>query len=125
MEDDMSKTAPVRILLGWLALVWTVAAGAAESTATFVVQAQISAACEVSSSILDFGPLGVLSGNIDATTTLVAVCTNSTPYDIGLDAGSAVGSTVDNRLLANGAATLSYQLYSDSTHNQIWGEIGR
>ena len=113
----MTKTAPMRTLIGLAALSCPVAAGAATSTTTFVVQAQITAACTISATSLNFGTLSSFTGNTDVTSTVNAVCTNTTPYDIAMDKGSAAGSSIESRLLANGTATLSYQLYRDATHN--------
>ncbi|MFX7139997.1 spore coat protein U domain-containing protein, partial [Acinetobacter baumannii] len=43
-------------------------------------------------------------------------------YNVGLDAGTAAGSTITNRLLAGPAAsTVAYQLYRDAARTQIWG----
>lgn len=53
-------------------------------------------------------------------------CTNTTPYNIGLDAGTTTGSTVANRLMAgtatgNTATTVAFQLYRDAGRSTIWG----
>jgi|SRR5271165_1854374 len=48
-------------------------------------------------------------------------CTNTTPYNIGLDAGTATGATVTTRKMTNGAATVSYLLYSGSGRTTNWG----
>ena len=65
------------------------AAQAATTTSTFSVQLAITAQCVINSaSTLNFGSNGVINANIDQTSTLVVQCTNTTPYDIGLDAGT-------------------------------------
>ena len=48
-------------------------------------------------------------------------CTNTTPYNIGLDAGTGSGATVATRKMTSGGATVSYSLYSDSAHATVWG----
>jgi len=96
-------------------------ASAATKTTTFLVQAQITADCSITANDLNFGSLGVLSANNDATTTLTATCSNTTPYNVGLNAGSVAGSTVATRLLGNGTATLAFQLYRDAARTQVWG----
>jgi len=96
-------------------------AWAATKTATFLVQAQIVADCTVAATNLDFGTIGLLSANTDAATTLTVTCSNTSTYNVGLNAGTGTGSTIPNRLLANGAATLQYQLYLTSARNTVWG----
>src|SRR6478752_1824635 len=75
------------------------------------VQMVITATCTVNSaSTLNFGTQGVLSTNVDQTSTLQVTCTNTTPYNIGLDAGTGSGATVATRKLTSGGATVNYTL---------------
>jgi spore coat protein U-like protein len=83
-----------------------------------------------STATLNFGSMGVLGGaagttNNDATTSVAVQCTNTTPYDIGLDAGTTTSGTTTTRLMVGGssAATVAYKLYSDSGHTTNWGNI--
>jgi spore coat protein U-like protein len=93
------------------------------------VQLQINAQCVINNTAtLDFGTAGVLGGaggttNTDQTTTVSVQCTNTTPYDIGLDQGTTTGGLVSQRLLYNSgtAATIRYNLYTTSGHGTIWG----
>ena len=48
-------------------------------------------------------------------------CTNTTPYNIGLDAGTGSGATVATRKMTSGRAAVKYSLYSDSAHTTVWG----
>jgi spore coat protein U-like protein len=110
--------------LGCLGALLTLAPPAPASTTkttTFQVSLVISNDCEISATALSFGTSGVLSANINQSTTLSVTCSNTTPYSVGLDAGSVSGSTVATRLLNNGAATVQFQLYSDAAHTTIWG----
>src|SRR5262249_60274973 len=59
--------------------------------------------------------------NVDQTSTIVVQCTNTTTYDIGLDAGTGSGASVATRKLSGGGATINYRLYSESTHTTVWG----
>lgn len=98
------------------------AAHAATTTNTFTVQITIAASCTISSaSTLNFGNQGVLTANVDQTSTVQVQCTNTTPYNIGLNAGLGSGATVTNRKLTNGANTINYSLYSDSGRTTNWG----
>ena len=63
---------------------------AATTTSTFTVQMTVTSSCVINSaSTLNFGNQGVLVANVDNTSTLQVQCTNTTPYNIGLDAGTA------------------------------------
>jgi len=104
-------------------------ADATTTTQTFQVQLTIQAQCVINSTAtLNFGTLGVLAGagqnaNNDQTTTVAVQCTNSTPYDIGLDGGTTTGGTTTTRLLHNSSTNenVQYKLYSDSGHSTNWG----
>jgi spore coat protein U domain-containing protein, fimbrial subunit CupE1/2/3/6 len=94
----------------------------ATTTTTFTVQITITASCTiVSASTLNFGSQGVLTANVDQTSTIQVQCTNTTPYNIGLDAGTATGATVTTRKMTNAGATISYSLYSNSARTTNWG----
>lgn len=96
---------------------------------TFAVSLTIAAQCVINStSTLAFGSLGVLGGasgivNNDQTSTIAVQCTNTTPFNIGLNEG-ANGSSVTTRKLLNtgSAATVNYSLYSDTNHALNWGK---
>ena len=97
-------------------------AQAATSTATFAVQVSITATCTINSAgTLNFGSVGLLSANTDQTSTIQVTCTNTTPYNIGLDAGTGTGATVATRKLTSGSKTINYTLYSDSGRTTVWG----
>ncbi|KUY73740.1 spore coat U domain-containing protein [Burkholderia sp. RF4-BP95] len=106
----------------------TVAAVYSNGTATaqFNVTLTIQANCAIAANPLAFGSSGVLTAAINQQTTVSVTCSNSTPYNIGLDAGSVSGSTVSSRLMAgttsgNTGTTVGYQLYQDSGHTTVWG----
>lgn len=95
---------------------------AATTTSTFTVQITIAGSCAITStSTLDFGTQNVLTANVDTTSTVQVQCTNTTPYNIGFDAGTASGATVSTRKMTNGAATVSYALYSNAGRTVNWG----
>jgi spore coat protein U-like protein len=97
---------------------------AATATSSFTVQMTITASCVVNSAtMLDFSSHGVLTANVDATSTINIQCTNSTFYSIGLNPGTATGATVTTRKMTQGAATVSYSLYSDPGRLTNWGNI--
>jgi spore coat protein U-like protein len=98
-------------------------AHAATTTTTFQVKLTITAQCTiVSASILDFGSNGVINANIDQTSTLNVQCTNSTPYNIGFNAGTTTGGTIATRLMTGPAsATVQYSLYTTAARTVVWG----
>src|SRR2546429_1475867 len=95
---------------------------AGTTTMTFTSQISLTAACTINSaSALNFGTQGMLAANVDQSSTIQVTCTNTTPYTIGLDAGTGTGATVATRKLSSGGNTVSYTLYSDAAHTTVWG----
>ncbi len=90
-------------------------------TTTFNTTASVAAQCNVSAANLGFGAINPLSSQVDATTTLTVNCTKNSPYIVGLDAGVTTGATIAQRLMANGANTMQYNLYTNSARSSIWG----
>jgi len=109
------------LLLGSLMFA-AVRSEAATVTTNFTVQITIQANCAINSaSTLDFGTQGVLSANIDQTSTIQVTCTNTTAYNIGLSAGTGAGATVATRKMTSGGNTIDYSLYRDAARTQVWG----
>ncbi len=95
---------------------------AATTTGSFTVQMTITASCLINSaSTLNFGSSGVIAANVDQTSTVQVQCTNTTPYNIGLDAGTGTGATVATRKMTNGSNTINYALYSNAGRTTLWG----
>ncbi len=82
--------------------------------------ATVVANCTVSASTLAFGNYtGALTNNACAVTV---TCTNTTSFDIGLDAGMATGATVTTRMMTGpSSARLNYALFRDGARTQNWG----
>ncbi len=124
----MRMTTGLGVLTG-LAVAGGPAAATTSINSTFQVQLTIQAQCVINSTAtLNFGSLGVLGGsggsaNNDQTTTVAVQCTNSTPYNIGLDAGTTTGGSTGTRLLFNTSTseTVQYKLYQDAGHSTNWG----
>lgn len=96
---------------------------AATSTTTFQVTATVLSTCVLAATPLVFGNYDPNAGTaLDINSTITATCTIGTPYDIGLDAGTAAGATVTTRQMTNGANALNYALYSDSARTLNWGQ---
>ncbi|HJW42555.1 MAG TPA: spore coat U domain-containing protein [Rhizomicrobium sp.] len=99
-------------------------ADATTTTSTFSATITIQASCQVvSGNTLAFGTHGVLVANTDTTATFTVQCSNTTPYNVGLDAGTTAGGTTTTRLMNNSGTTVSYKMYSDSGHTTNWGNV--
>jgi spore coat protein U-like protein len=93
---------------------------AASSNTTFQVTATVAATCLISATNLAFGSYtGTL---VNATSTITVTCSNTTPYNVGLDVGTSSGAAVSSRKMGGpGGALLGYALFRDSGHTQNWG----
>ncbi len=89
-------------------------------TSHFNVKATVVKACDITANSMNFG---TYSGSlINSTSTISITCTNSTTYNVGLDAGTASGATVTNRSMTGPAsALLAYKLFRDSGRTLNWG----
>lgn len=97
-------------------------ANATTSTTTFGVTATVQASCQITATPLAFGTYS--GGQIDATSTVTATCTNSTTYTIGLSAGLGQGASTSNRLMTGpAAAVLPYSAYQDGGRTLNWGIV--
>lgn len=94
---------------------------------TFTASATVVADCNISATPLDFGSVGLLTGNRDAASTLTVQCTASAPYSIALNAGTGNGANVAARRMtrSGGQQTVGYQLYSDAARTVPWGDGSR
>ena len=72
---------------------------------------------------LDFGTYTAQGGSpLQGTTLLQTTCTPNTTYNVGLNAGTSPGATVNQRRMVSGSQVLNYPLYSDTPRSKIWGE---
>jgi len=82
-------------------------------TANFDVTLTIIADCTIAANALNFGSSqGVLATSVSANTTLNVTCTNTTPYNVGLSAGTGTGSTTAARLMSGTGANTSTVAYN-------------
>lgn len=91
---------------------------------TFTATASVVSDCNISATALDFGPVGLLNGNHDASSNLSVQCTQGASYSIALNAGVGVGANVAARRMTRsaGGQTVTYQLYADANRTQLWGD---
>lgn len=121
----MSTSNRNRVLAAVLAAVmpFTSAFAASPQTATFDVTMRVIADCKISATGIDFGQTGVISAAKTGQSNLTVTCTNTTPYNVGLDAGDGAGSTGTTRyMVGTGANTDKVQvnLYRDG-NSSFWG----
>lgn len=101
------------------------AAGVAQSattTTTFAVTATVQSTCSASATALAFPAYTPGGGAQTGNSTINVRCTKNTPYTVALNAGSTTGATQAQRLLANGANTLEYNLYSTAGFATVLGD---
>ena len=94
-------------------------AHASTATASISVSAAVLANCGITAAPLAFGTYATTT--VANTTTVIVTCTNTTSYNVGLDAGQGSGATVALRKMTNGSSTLGYTLTTDSGHVNTWG----
>jgi spore coat protein U domain-containing protein, fimbrial subunit CupE1/2/3/6 len=120
--SDSSRCRLALLVVG-LAALTPADAAAAEATDSFQVSATVDAVCQVSASDLDFGTYDPTAGSPHTSTTTIEVtCTPDAAYDVGLDAGLGAGATVANRIMTKTTDELTYSLFRESTHTDVWGE---
>ena len=117
----MNKRLAVLVLLA--AVPWADAFAQQKNTSTtFKVSARVNAVCEIVATDLAFGAYTSQgTAPLQGTTLLTATCTPGSAYNIGLNAGTSPGATVNQRKMVSGANALNYNLYSDSARGVIWG----
>ncbi|MGK5055048.1 Csu type fimbrial protein [Janthinobacterium sp. RB2P8] len=95
------------------------------NTATFDVTLKIIANCTIAAANLDVGQSqGVLATAVNVNTTVSVTCTNTTPYNVGLTAGSGMGSSGTTRYLSGTGGnleTVQLDLYQ-SAGSTLWGD---
>ena len=97
-------------------------ANSATTTASFSVSETLLATCSVTATTLAFTAYTPGAGGVANNSTISVKCTKSTPYTISLNKGTTVGGSVAQRLMAFGANTLQYNLYTTAAVNVIFGD---
>jgi spore coat protein U-like protein len=95
-------------------------ARAAQGTASFPVSMTVQKVCSFIATVMDFG---VYTGALlNGTGTVTVTCTNTTPFEVGIDAGMNNGGYAFNwEMVGPGGVLLPYQVYTDSAHTIRWG----
>lgn len=101
------------------------AAGVAQSattTTTFAVTATVQSTCSASATALAFGTYTPGAGAVTNNSTISVKCTKNTPYTVTLNAGTTTGDAFTQRLMASGANTLQYNLYTTAAFTTVFGD---
>lgn len=85
------------------------------------VSATVVSSCTVTATTLDFGATSLLAANIDATSSLSVICTQSTPYQVRLSGGGAAAVNPAPRQMSLGVNKIDYGLYRDAARLLYWG----
>jgi len=110
-------------LMAFCSFAWS-DAEATTVTGTFNVTVTIAATCVLNSATnLNFGTQGVLAAPINNESTITVTCTNTTPYNIGLDKGLNGGSVTTRQMKGVArAALVNYSLFRDAPMTLNWGQ---
>lgn len=99
---------------------------AGQNSTTFNVTITINANCTIAATNLAFGPQGVLAAAVTSTSSVTVTCTNTTPYTVGLNAGTGSGNTETSRHMfgttaGNTTSSIAYHLYKADLTTE-WGD---
>jgi len=98
---------------------------AATATTTFAVTATVLSGCAVTATDLIFGNYSSTAATpTNATSSVVATCTNGVAYTIAADAGTGTGATEAARSMTGlvGGGALNYLMYTNSVRTALWGD---
>jgi spore coat protein U-like protein len=95
--------------------------GSRNATSSFSVLANVISTCNISATNIGFGSVGVVSSNVDATSTVSAQCNTSVPYTVSLSGGNAAATDPTQRKMAKASETVTYGLYRDAARLLPWG----
>ncbi|WP_038035362.1 spore coat U domain-containing protein [Thermopetrobacter sp. TC1] len=99
------------------------AQAASTVTSTFQTQITIEDDCEITSPTdMNFGSVGLLNSNVDATSTFVVRCTENTDYTIALDNGQNASGGTSRMANSDGTKFVTYELYQDSGRTTLWDD---
>jgi spore coat protein U-like protein len=115
----MRKIHAVTLILG------AVVAGisnSATTTTTFAVTSTLLATCSATATPLAFSAYTPGGGAVANNSTINVKCTKNTPFTVALNGGSTAGGTVAQRLMAFGANTLQYNLYTSGAFTTVFGD---
>jgi spore coat protein U-like protein len=97
-------------------------AHAGSTATTFTVTATVSASCSATASTLAFPAYTPGTGAVTGTSTITLKCTSGAQPTVALNAGITAGDAFTQRVMAFGANTLQYNLYTTAAYQTVWGD---
>lgn len=98
----------------------TAIGGSNATSFSFQASASYVATCTVVGGSMDFGLIPSLASAVDASTSVSATCSASTPYTVGFSDGLAPSGPMQRRM-SHGADRLPYTLYKNAGRTVPWG----
>jgi spore coat protein U-like protein len=95
--------------------------GTSNTSTSFFVSATVVSTCYVTASNISFGSVGLVTSNVDSSSTVTARCNTSVPYTVSLSGGNAGATDPTQRKMAKASETVTYGLYRDAARVQPWG----
>ena len=95
--------------------------GSSTQYASTSVTATVPANCYVTATTLNFGSVGLIGTNVDASSTIGLQCSNALPYTVGLDGGQTGATDPTRRKMSKGTEQITYGLYRDAARSLPWG----
>jgi spore coat protein U-like protein len=93
------------------------------SRVPFTVLATVPTSCTVSATNMNFGSVASLASAVNATSTVTANCTITTPYEVAFNGGVSGANDPTQRVMSNGSYILKYGLYRNSQRTLPWGNV--
>jgi spore coat protein U-like protein len=101
------------------------AADATTTTSNMSVQLILVSNCVIGSvASMDFGSSIDLATALSTTANILVTCTSGTPYTVELSAGGGSGATTAARKMTSGGNTVTYSIYKESAHTNVFGTGG-
>jgi spore coat protein U-like protein len=97
-------------------------AHAGTTSTTFAVTATVNATCSATATALAFPAYTPGAGAVTGTSTISLKCTNGAQPTVALNPGTTAGDAFTQRLMASGANTLQYNLYTTAGFGTVWGD---
>jgi spore coat protein U-like protein len=123
MRNGVMTTASGFALAAVMVLASPPDAYAQTATANLNVSANVANKCSIATTPLAFGAYDPVADNLviplDRTGTVIIRCTKGATANVGLDLGD--NALAGTRRMTDGTNLLTYQIYSDANHTQVWG----
>ena len=104
---------------------WSSGLEAQSASASLTVSANVTKNCTITTAPVNFGAYDPVAGNattpLDGIGTVTVTCTKGASAHIGLNAGSNSQGTT-RRMSQSATAYLTYELYKDAAHANVWGD---